>query len=333
MFTLMYKSKPLQLQGPRLQPPTPSGQPPIAEDECGSTTRTTTHTHAVALPPWLVVTVASFLLLSDLPLGRANYARSLHEPPRPAFQTPRFIMAESGSLQWTILLVLTALLLSAVVLAQVATVYTTAYLAAPQEITTFVDTADFSIQENESYDRDVARVQRLEDKIRLGQLLREIQKGGDDLREDLNGILIEEGSTKLRASARVLWASKRSQLEDRVRRLDLLRMRFLVVYMGIIASNTNEKPPPPVPKDPEKTSLFETPNRPMLPKGFVDSINRRPPLRRLTTQAIGHQESVSHSQPHRKGWAGVVQELQKSPRMHQRHASIEQSMSRTSKTP
>ena len=238
-------------------------------------------------------------------------------------------MAEH-SLQWTIILVLTAFLLSLVVLAQIASVYTAAYLAAPQEVGIFIDTADFSIQENESYDLDVGKVQRLEDKLRLGQLLREIQKGCDDLREDLNGILVEEGTTQLRAGARILWASKRSQLEDRVRKLDLLRMRFLVVYMGVIASNAT-KQPPPAPKDPEKTPPFQSPMKPMLPKGLVESIARRPPLRRLTTQAIGHHEDVST--PHRKGWAGVVQELQKSPKMHQRHASIERAMSGPTKMP
>lgn len=239
-------------------------------------------------------------------------------------------MADSGTLQWTIILVLTAIFLSIVVIAQIVSVYAAAYLAAPQEVGTFIDTADFSIQENESYDRDVGKVQRLEDKIRLGQLLREIQKGCDDLREDLNGILVEENTTKLRTGARILWAAKRSQLEDRVRRLDLLRMRFLVVYMGVITSTTG-KAPPSAPKDPEKTPPFQSPTRPALPKGLTESIIKRPPLRRITTQAIGHHEHVSV--PHRKGWAGVVHELQTSPKMHQRHASIERAMSRTIKTP
>ncbi|KAH6899687.1 hypothetical protein B0T10DRAFT_2714 [Thelonectria olida] len=251
-------------------------------------------------------------------------------------------MAESGSLQWTIILVLTALLLSAVVLAQIVSVYTAAYLAAPQEIATFIDTADFSIQENESYDRDVAKVQRLEDKIRLSQLLREIQKAGDDLREDLNALSIEEGTTKLSTSARLLWASKRSQLADRVRRLDLLRMRFLVVYMGIITSQSQSEKQPVVvaPRIEAEKSVplhLQTPFRPALPKGLTESIVNRPPLRSFTTQAIGHREHAAspHSphSPHRKGWAGVVEELQLSPRMHKRHASIERAMSRAKEKP
>ncbi|KFA46334.1 hypothetical protein S40293_06992, partial [Stachybotrys chartarum IBT 40293] len=74
-------------------------------------------------------------------------------------------------------------------------------------------------------------------------------------------------------------------------------------------------------------SAYSTPIKPSLQKALTDSIIKRPPLRRLTTHAIGHQEHVAR--PHRKGWAGVVQELQTSPRMHQRHASIEQAMSRS----
>ncbi|KAG6009031.1 hypothetical protein E4U21_003362 [Claviceps maximensis] len=239
-------------------------------------------------------------------------------------------MSESGWLQWTILLVLAALALSLVVVGQVAATYWSAYVAAPHEMAAFVDTVDFSIQENESYDRDVAKVQRLEDKIRLGQLLREIQKGSDDLREQLNCIVVSDGATSLTTSARLLWGAKRGQLADRVRRLDLLRMRFLVVYMGIMASvvDRNPPPPPPLPQDPEKISPFSSPTtKPSLKKSFAESAANRLPLRRLTTQAIGHQEHVST--PHRKGWAGVVEELQTSPRMQQRHASIELAMAQT----
>jgi hypothetical protein len=239
-------------------------------------------------------------------------------------------MAESDWIQWTIVLALTAFLLSLVVVAQICSAYSAAYMAAPKEIVTFIDSVDFSIQENESYDRDVAKVQRLEDKLRLGRLLREIQKGGDDLREELNALLIAEGGTALRTSARLLWASKRALLEDRVRRLDLLRMRFLVVYLGIITSiaEKNPPPPPPMPRDPEKMAAFATPTKPTLSKSWSEGPHKRPPVRRLTTQAIGHQDSVGR--PHRRGWAGVVEELQMSPRMHQRRDSVEQSMANMS---
>lgn len=233
-------------------------------------------------------------------------------------------MADSADLPvFTILLLLTACLVSVFVLGQIATSYTTAYLAAPSEILTFIDTVDFSIQENESYDRDVAKVTRLEDKLRMGRLLREIQKCGDDLREDLNGLLIDEGGTRLRSSTRLLWAAKRKRLEERVKRLDLLRMRFLVVYMGLIAAKSTSENAPG--KDPEKN--HHTPRmqiRPSLPHALTEGITRKPPLRRLTTQAMGHND---HSgSPQKMGWAGVVAELQNSPLMHKRHASIETAM-------
>ncbi|RDA92517.1 hypothetical protein CP533_4208, partial [Ophiocordyceps camponoti-saundersi (nom. inval.)] len=233
-----------------------------------------------------------------------------------------------AELQWTVILVPTALCLSLVVVAQVVVTYSSAYAAAPHEVAVLVDAVDFSVQENESYDRDVAKVQRLEDKIRLGRLLREIQRGGDDLREHLDRLLIGEGATTMTPVSRLLWASHRLELREKLRTLDLLRMRFLVVYMGIIASAATaaaRSPPPPPPSPPEeKKSTLSPPVTPSLHKSLAETISRRPPLRRLTTQAIGHQETVAR--PHRKGWAGVVEELQTSPRMQRRHASIEQAM-------
>ncbi|TVY36541.1 hypothetical protein LCER1_G009189 [Lachnellula cervina] len=231
-------------------------------------------------------------------------------------------MAETSDLPLlTIVLLLTACLVSLFVLGQIATTYTVAYLAAPSEITTFLDTVDFSIQENESYDRDVAKVQRLEDKLRMGKLLREIQKCGDDLREDLNKLLIDEGGTRLRSSTRLFWAAKRGRLEERMRRLDLLRMRFLVVYMGLIAAKSNEQS-----RDPEKQH-YHTPKmtlRPGLPHALTEGIQKKPPLRRLATQAMGHNDHVGAAP--KQGWMGVVAELQNSPLMHKRHASIETAM-------
>jgi hypothetical protein len=234
-------------------------------------------------------------------------------------------MADTSDLPiLTILLLLTACLVSVFVLGQIATTYATAYLAAPIEITTFIDAVDFSIQENESYDRDVTKVTRLEDKLNLGRLLREIQKCSDDLREDLNRLLINEGGTTLRSSQRLLWAARRTRLEERVRRLDLLRMRFLVVYMGLIAAKSTTETAPVKDKDPEKNAAPKTQTRPSLPHALTEGIARKPPLRRLTTQAMGHNDNVGGAQ--KVGWAGVVAELQRSPLMHKRHASIETSM-------
>jgi hypothetical protein len=223
--------------------------------------------------------------------------------------------------------------LSLFLLAQVITTYTHAYLSAPTEIHTFIDTVEFSIQENESYDKDVAKVQRLEDKLRLGKLLREIQKGGDDLREELNALLVEEGGQRMRASTRILWAVKRKSLEERVRRLDMLRMRFLVVYMGLVAAKTSEAPSAAdLEKAASASKLSKALSRPTLPHAFTEEIAGRkfPPMRRLTTQAVGHREGTGEVQ--KLGWLGVVAELQKSPRMHRRHASIENSLASPTST-
>lgn len=250
--------------------------------------------------------------------------------------------------QWTFVLALTALFLSAVVVLQILSQYTRGYIVAPAEIINFVDAADSSVQENESYDRDVSRVQRLDDKLRLGRLLREIQRGGDDLREELNSMLMAESGAvgagadgmsdlsdlRLKATARLLWASKRKGLEDKVRRLDMLRMRFLVVYMGIVAnSGTQSKPPEKEKKRPASSSEKlgnrileeEFAARPQLPRAVTEGITKKPMLRRLSQQAMGHSDSVNPGP--KMGWGNVMRELQLSPLLHKRHASVEKAMS------
>ncbi|KAH8600995.1 hypothetical protein B0O99DRAFT_493795, partial [Bisporella sp. PMI_857] len=223
----------------------------------------------------------------------------------------------------TIILLLTACCVSLCVLGSVAVTYAFAASAAPSEVTMFLEAVDFSIQENESYDRDIAKITRLEDKLRMARLLGEIQRCTDSLREDLNEIMIDEGDTRLRSWPRIFWAYKRKRLEERTRRLDLLRTRFLVFYMGLIAAKSTAEQAPT--KDPEKQ--HHTPKmqlRPSLPHALTEGITKKPPLRRLTTQAMGHNDHVGGIQ--KMGWAGVVAELQNSPLMHKRHASIETSM-------
>jgi hypothetical protein len=244
-------------------------------------------------------------------------------------------MSEIAVRDWTIVLVLTALCLSIVVLGQILTTSTSAYLAAPQEVNAFFDTIENSILENESYDLAVGKVVVLEDKIRLSRLLREIQRSGDDLREELNRLLEDDfdrnGTPVLRTSSRLLWASKKKTLEDRVRRLDQLRMRFLVLYMGVITTMSAKTVASP-PKDPEKSAVLHgtdengSPRR-ALAKALTEGITKQPLLRRLTTQAVGHNND--NAGVHKQNWFGVVQELQKSPKLQQRHASIETAMSRT----
>ena len=243
--------------------------------------------------------------------------------------------------QWTILVLVAALALSLLTLSQTLTTHWRAYLAAPREITAFIDAVESSILENESYDRDVvARVPRLDDKRRLVRLLSEIQKSGDDLREELSTLFVSGAeplrSGRMRTGARVLWASKRTDLQDRLRRLDILRVRFLVVHLGVISAGMSATPTLPVDKVPDKfpeggsvaVAARQGVARPALPKALTESIKKRnAPLRRLTTQAMGHNDSGVKGGP-RKGWAGVMQELQKSPKLAERHASIELAMGR-----
>ncbi|KAI1116270.1 hypothetical protein F5Y14DRAFT_76215 [Nemania sp. NC0429] len=239
-------------------------------------------------------------------------------------------MAEpSPSLLWSIVPLVSAISLAFGVITPILTTHTIAYIAAPREITTFLDAVEDSIQENETYDSDVAKVQRLEDKVRLDRLLREIQKQGDDLREDLNRLVVEVGGTTLRISARVLWAEHRKQLEDRVRRLDMLRMRFLIAFMGIVTTTTGERAKDTAraaPKEPEKAIPPPPPPPPPAPRPGLNKSHTDGPQtpRRFTTQTIGHSEKTEHM--HRSGWFGVVAELQRSPILRQRHASIEAAM-------
>ncbi|KAJ4415274.1 hypothetical protein N0V82_007436 [Gnomoniopsis sp. IMI 355080] len=257
-------------------------------------------------------------------------------------------MANTTGSQWTFILAITACFLSAVVILQTLSAFSKAYVAAPAEILTFVDAADSSVHENESYDRDVSRVQRLDDKRRLGRLLREVQKGGDDLREELNGLLQTDSGDlasdgysdlrdlRLRAPARLLWASKRKGLEDKLRRLDMLRMRFLVTYMGINVSMGAAADHPKLERkssmrDSEKSPLSEVyPSRPQLPSGMGDAIKKqRSMLRRLSVKPVRNSEKAVR----KPGWADVIRELQLSPLLHKRHASIERAMSERSESP
>ncbi|KAK0635450.1 hypothetical protein B0T17DRAFT_482127 [Bombardia bombarda] len=255
-------------------------------------------------------------------------------------------MTDSSARQWILVLSLTALLLSLAVIVQVAGRYVTAYLAAPSEVSAFVDCVDSTIAENESYDLDIAKVQRIEDKVRLGRLLQDIQKRGDALREDVNLLLVGEDDSRLRTSSRLFWAARRLDLQEKVRQLDMLRMRFLVVQMGIVASaataasvaakqelSSSNRTSGGGTSDPEKSMrLFSTPPRPSsaLSRAMTDGPRAKTPLRRLSTQAIRHNDNAEGG--HRMGWVGVVQELQelqKSPSLHKRHVSTEMATEQT----
>lgn len=131
-------------------------------------------------------------------------------------------------------LVLAALLLSVIVIGQTISSHASAYFVAQNEYQTYLDASKSSVEENESFDRDIGRLQ-VGDRPRLIRLLNEIQKCGDDLMEDLSRLRVEESKTQLKTTSLVFWKWHRERLEGRLRRLDLLRMRFLVLHMGLIA--------------------------------------------------------------------------------------------------
>lgn len=246
-------------------------------------------------------------------------------------------MAEDDFKILTSFIIFGALSLALLVTTQIATSYFQAYQDAPLELISFLDAVSFSIQENESYGNDTAKVQQLEDKLRLNKLLREIQRGSDELREALNACVVE-GTSKLKISVRLVWKTKKKVLERRMYRLDMLRLRFLVVFMGIVAARTPQIPNPTIPYTPplspvgdSEKGISSVPKRPSLPHGLTEAITGRgdhgiPPPRRFSTQAIGHNDRVNGGQ--KLGWASVIQELQKSPKMHKRHASTEASTSK-----
>ncbi|KAK8903607.1 hypothetical protein QC760_008073 [Botrytis cinerea] len=200
-----------------------------------------------------------------------------------------------SSLPTSLLLTCAATAVSLPLLVQTLLTHLSAYNTAPQDLTTYLSVLESSVQENASYDHDISRISKLEDKLRLAGMVREIQKCGDDLRGLLNKMVSKEDHKRLKLGSRILWGTTRRDLEERVRKLDLLRMRFLVVYLGMVAAKTEV------------------------------NLKRTPPLRRITSNAIGHNEGTGS--PQRSGWLGVVGELQSSPLMHKRRASVEQSSS------
>jgi hypothetical protein len=257
----------------------------------------------------------------------------------------------------TLTLLLAAIILSLLVLGSTATKYYTAYASAPTDLALFIDIATSSIEENETYDRDIQRVARLDDKLRLNALLREIQKGGDDLREDLQRLVVSsdgDDSQVLKLNARLRWKEIKGGLEERIRRLDLLRMRFLVTYMGIVSagaqgpvqgqaasaarSQAAEKEQHVV----VERTVARTHTRQSLSASLSESIVSKvkekqdaadtqpkaipkappPPLRNLRTQAMGHNSQSTGG----GGWMSVVRELQLSPLLKDRHASIEEAL-------
>ncbi|KAI9643889.1 hypothetical protein NHQ30_007240 [Ciborinia camelliae] len=242
-----------------------------------------------------------------------------------------------SSLPTSLLLTCAATAVSLPILVQTLLTHLSAYQRAPQDLTTYLAVLESSVSENASYDHDISRISKLEDRLRLAGMVREIQKSGDELRGLLDGMVRKEDHKRLKLGCRILWGTTRRDLEERVRKLDLLRMRFLVVYLGMVAAKTEvvlkekEKEREREKEDADKVSGmgFGPLGSPIRSKSLTntlsENIKRTPPLRRITSNAMGHNEGTGS--PQRNGWLGVVSELQSSPLMHKRRASVEQSSS------
>lgn len=112
----------------------------------------------------------------------------------------------------------------------------------------------------------------------------------------------------------------------------MLRMRFLVAYMGLVSSgrvkklkdsekgpftNGNAARPPPPPPLP-----------PALPLGVNAGVKKKSTRRRQSrAAALGRGDNIDGSR--KQGWAGVIRELQLSPLLQKRqaHASIGKALS------
>lgn len=235
----------------------------------------------------------------------------------------------------TMTFILAALLLSLLTMGQVVASHYYAYTSAPIEVQTFLDAANSSIAENESFDHDIMRLQT-SDRPRLIKLLDSIQKCGDDLREDLNHLTIDGSNTKLKTPSMLLWKTHRERLEARLRRLDLLRMRFLTLQMGLIASSSNSSPSHHD-KAAERRAppgQFAKPGRPaIIPQhALAEAIKKvgekaaekKPstPQRSMSAARTGHNMTDIAKGP-QFSMASVISELQSSPKLHMRRASIE----------
>lgn len=202
---------------------------------------------------------------------------------------------------------------------QVSISYTHTYFAAPLEIATFLDILDFSTQENESYRRDdnFLRVWRLEDRVRIEKLLREIRNCGENLKKDVNNLVLfdKEGEKKLRVFARLFWLVKKSNLQEQAKRLDLLRTRFLVIYYELMANKIfTEYYSPSTPSEHHevKTSAMS------MPQFSNSQQNKKAHLNNVIKIDTSH-DFRSITTTHKHGWTNVLAELQRSPLMQKRH--------------
>lgn len=252
---------------------------------------------------------------------------------------PPSAMAHNDLSGVTMTFILAALLLSLLTIGQVVASHAYAYSSAPIEVQTFLEAANSSIAENESFDHDIMRLQA-SDRPRLIKLLGSIQKCGDDLLEDLNKLTVEGSDSKLKTHSMLLWKTHKERLEARLRRLDLLRMRFLILQMGLVAASLTASSHPVIHhgKAAERRAPTGQFARPVMPQhALTETIKKisekksdaekkgeglRTTPRRVMSAQTGHNNQQVERGP-QFSMASVISELQSSPKLHMRRASIE----------
>ena len=258
--------------------------------------------------------------------SRAPLTMSMASLPPP----PPSAAAQNDMTGVTMTFILAALLLSLLTIGQVVASHAYAYSSAPIEVQTFLDAANSSIAENESFENDIQRLE-LKHRPRLIKLIDSIQKCGDDLREDLDRLTVDGSGSKLKTQSMLLWKTHRERLETRLRRLDLLRMRFLTLQMGLLAVGSNA-PIVHQEKAAERRApdgLFARPPRPAMPQqALTETIKKisekkpNTPQRSMSAARTGHNMTEIAKGP-AFSMASVISELQSSPKLHMRRASIE----------
>lgn len=255
----------------------------------------------------------------------------------------------SGSLESPASILL-ALLFFLVVFIQTILRHIRFYKSAPLELRAFIEVCRSSVSENECCDTIIHRIPRLDDKIRLIAIYRDIKRCGDNLRETINGLVCDDfmngdyddnNSPRLHVRARLLWIEKRAILENFARRLDMLRMRFFILHFGTVSLHKSSATLPTaichqvaLPRKENASSFYGKslnksvpPSRPSkMHQALTSEILNHALLSGRKTQAASHIEQVEHIQ--KGGWLGVVDELQRSPKMKLRHANIESAMLR-----
>jgi len=217
-----------------------------------------------------------------------------------------------------------------------------AYNHAPGEFAAFIDTARLTIDKDVRHHGNDGRILSMEARTRLMKLLHGMQTISGKLRDELQDMvatsdrastdtnaLCSQQGVKLRTGARLMWASRRIALQDQLRRLDHLEIQILLVHSRAYTFGSDSVPSDdmacPHCSVSTQADAGDADSIARSSSGPPKSISFRPPTP-PTTPKRSEMASIpkSSSAIERRGgsfrrrFAGVVQELQGSPKLEQR---------------